>query len=72
MDQPLKKQAYPRWYTLSDAAERLALSVDALRRQFERRARRASDGGIEANIDSVRARKFGRLWRVSFGQRWVE
>ncbi len=72
MDQPPKKQAPLKWYTLSDAAERLALSVDALRRQIERRAQRAPDGGTEATIDSVRARKFGRLWRVSFGQRWVE
>lgn len=61
-----------RWFTLTEAAERLSMSVDALRRQIERRAKRAPDGGTEANIDSVRARKFGRLWRVSFGQRWVE
>lgn len=61
MEQPQRKQAPLRWYTLNDAAERLALSVDALRRQFERRARRAPDGGVEANIDSVRARKFGHL-----------
>lgn len=72
MDQPKNKQAPLRWYTLSDAAERLALSVDALRRQIERRAQRAPDGVIEANINSIRFRKFGRLWRVSFGQRWVE
>jgi hypothetical protein len=72
MDQPPKKQSPLRWYTLGDAAELLSLSVDALRRQIERRAHRAPDGGTEADIDSVRARKFGHLWRVSFGQRWVE
>jgi len=68
-----REQAPLRWYTLNDAAERLALSVDALRRQFERRDRTGAAAVMrEANIDSVRARKFGHLWRVSFGERWVE
>lgn len=60
-----------RWLTLHDAAQVLGLSSAALRKQLERRARRASDGGIEANIDGVRARKFGKLWRVSFGEGWT-
>jgi hypothetical protein len=61
-----------RWYKLNDSAERLATSVDALRRQFERRAHKAPDGVTEAVIDGVRARKFGKQWKVTFGERWTD
>jgi hypothetical protein len=60
-----------RWHTLSDAAEQLSVSPAALRRQLERRAIRAKDGGTEAHIDGVRARKFANRWRVSFGESWM-
>jgi hypothetical protein len=60
-----------RWFTVRAAAEILALTCEALRKQLERNARRAPDGGIEAELDGVRGRKFGRLWRVSFGDRWT-
>jgi hypothetical protein len=50
----------------------LDLTPGALRRTFERRACRAADGGIEAEIDGVVARKFGRLWRVRFSEAWLE
>ena len=62
----------PRWYPLRDAAEILAISPDALRKQFERRVERAADGGTEAHVDGVRARKFANRWRVSFGKPWTE
>jgi hypothetical protein len=38
---------------------------------LERRAVKAVDGGIEANVDGVRARKLGRLWRVRFSEAWL-
>lgn len=60
-----------KWFTLIDAAERLSLNPDALRRQLERNAVRAKDGGTEAHIDGVRARKFANRWRVSFGESWA-
>jgi hypothetical protein len=60
-----------RWYPLRDAASILGVSPDALRKQIERNARRAPDGGIEALIDGVRARKFANRWRVSFGKPWM-
>ncbi len=66
-----KKPTVLRWYTLNDGAEFLATSPDALRRQLERRAIRAPDGGTEARIDGVRARKFANRWRVSFGESWM-
>jgi hypothetical protein len=59
------------WVSVNSAAEFLDMSPDALRRTIERRAVRASDGGIEANVDGVRARKFGRTWRVAFSERWL-
>lgn len=59
-----------RWFSVRDAAQTLGISADALRKQLERKAQRAPDGGTEALLDGVRGRKFGRLWRVSFGDRW--
>lgn len=59
-----------RWYRLREAAAILDVSPEALRKQFERKARHAPDGGTEANVDGVRARKFANRWRVSFGDAW--
>lgn len=61
-----------RWYSVRDAAELLATSAPALRKQIERRAQRASDGGVEASFDGVRARKFANRWRVSFSRSWID
>lgn len=63
-------QAAP-WVSVAVAADRLGLSPDALGKAFNRHARKAPDGGTEANLDGVRARKFGRLWRVQFSAAWV-
>ncbi|MDF3067091.1 MAG: hypothetical protein K0R38_2692 [Polyangiaceae bacterium] len=69
----VNKPAPPlRWYALRDAAQILSTSPAALRKQFERQARRAPDGGVEARIDGVRGRKFANRWRVSFGKQWTE
>jgi hypothetical protein len=67
-----KAAAVLRWYVLRDAAPLLGVSADALRRLFERRAERAADGGTEAHVDGIRARKFANRWRVSFGKPWTE
>ena len=58
------------WLSVKTAAEYLDMSPDALRRTLERHAVRAADGGVEANVDGVRALKFGRLWRIQFSSRW--
>ena len=60
-----------RWTSVDVAAEFLGTTATALRRTLERRVLRAADGGIEANGDGVRARKFGRLWRVQFSASWL-
>lgn len=60
-----------RWYALRDAARVLGVSASALRKVLERRAARAADGGVEATVDGVRARKFANRWRISFGEAWT-
>jgi hypothetical protein len=47
------------------------MSPDALRKKLDRNSYLAPDGVVEASIDGVRGRKFGRLWRVSFSARWA-
>jgi hypothetical protein len=59
-----------QWYALRQAAEILSVSPEALRKQFERKARCTADGGVEADVDGVRARKFANRWRVCFGGAW--
>lgn len=58
------------WLPLERAAAHLSMNVAALRKTLERRATRASDGATEASLDGVRARKFGRTWRVRFSDAW--
>ena len=58
------------WVSLERAAVHLGMSAAALRKALERRAARAADGVTEATLDGVQARKFGRLWRVRFSERW--
>ncbi|MDI1484839.1 hypothetical protein [Polyangium sp. y55x31] len=58
------------WVPLDRAAAHLGMNVGALRKTLERRAMRAADGGTEASVDGVRARKFGRIWRVRFSEAW--
>lgn len=61
----------PRWLSLASAAALLDMTAGALRRKVERHADVAEDGVIEAEIDGIRARKFGRTWRVLLGPRWL-
>ena len=59
-----------RWVTTRLAAKYLDMSEDALRRMLERHARRGDDGVVYAELDGVRARRFGRRWRVAFSEAW--
>jgi hypothetical protein len=59
-----------RWVSLERAALHLGMTAAALRKSLERRAVRAADGATEATLDGVRARKFGRSWRVRFSEAW--
>lgn len=60
-----------RWISLQSAADLLGLTAAALRKSLDRRAVRTPDGGIEAEIDGVRGRKLGRLWRVTLSCAWT-
>lgn len=60
-----------RWMSVREAATVLGYGVVSLRRLLDRHSRRASDGGVEADVDGVRARKLGRNWRVLLGERWA-
>jgi len=68
---PPEPQLMRGWLSLMAAAEYLHMTSAALRRALERRAVRAPDGGIEANIDGVRARKFAGRWRVKLSAAWL-
>lgn len=61
-----------RWMSVDAAAAILGVPVITLRRAIERNARRAADGSVEARVDGIRARKFGRLWRVALDRAWTE
>jgi hypothetical protein len=60
-----------RWISLQAAADLLGLTPTALRKSLDRRAARGPDGGIEAELDGVRGRKLGRLWRVTLSSAWT-
>jgi hypothetical protein len=60
-----------RWVSVQSAADILGLTSAALRKSLDRRATRVADGGIEAELDGVRGRKFGRLWRVTLSAAWM-
>jgi hypothetical protein len=67
MSGPVRTQ----WISLQSAAGLLGLSPAALRKSLDRRAARTPDGGIEAELDGVRARKLGCLWRVTLSPAWT-
>jgi hypothetical protein len=63
--------ANARWLSVQSAADILGLTAAALRKSLDRRAVRVADGGTEAELDGVRGRKFGRLWRVTLSSAWT-
>ena len=60
-----------QWLPLRDVAVILSMSDEALRKKLERHARKAPDGVVEAELDGIRGRKFGRSWRVLLSERWL-
>jgi hypothetical protein len=61
-----------RWTSVPTAAGLLGLTAGALRKTIERNAVKVADGGTEAHLDGLRARKLGRLWRVTLGSAWSD
>lgn len=60
-----------RWLGVPEAAAILGLAIVSLRRIIERSARRGTNGVLEAQVDGLHARKFGRLWRVRLDEAWT-
>jgi hypothetical protein len=60
------------WISLQSAADVLGMTPGALRKILERNAHRAHDGVTEADFNGVRARKLGRLWRVTLSSSWTD
>jgi hypothetical protein len=63
--------AATRWISVESAADLLGMTAPALRKALDRRAQRTADGGTEAELDGVRGRKLGRLWRVTLSPAWT-
>ena len=60
------------WMSVREAALVLGFGTVSFRRLLERHARRAADGGVEASVDGVRARKIARTWRVQLSAAWTQ
>lgn len=60
-----------RWLDVKAAAAVLGYGTVSFRRLLERHARRSRDGGVEAVVDGIRARKVGRTWRVQLSSEWT-
>jgi hypothetical protein len=67
-----KKQPASCWMSVDEAAAILGVPTVTFRRAIERNARKRPDGGIDAKIDGVTARKWGRLWRVLLDADWMK
>lgn len=60
----------PGWMNVDQAAAVLDILPITLRRSIERNARRGPNGTVEAKVDGIHARKFGRRWRVALDDAW--
>ncbi len=67
----MSTEAPVQWLSVQSAADLLGLTAAALRKSLDRRAVRSPDGGVEADLDGVRGRKLGRLWRVALSAAWT-
>jgi hypothetical protein len=70
-DAAFRSEPWTGWMPLRAAAWRLGMSPGSLRKALERRAKRTPDGGIEAELDGLRARKLANRWLVSLGPYWA-
>lgn len=61
----------PKWMRVRDAATILGVTEVNLRRAIARHEIRSAEGGTEVAFDGVRARRFGRAWRVWLGPEWM-
>ena len=56
------------WVSVAKAAQVLGEpSPEALRKRLDRNATKTPEGLVEAQFDGIKARKFGRNWRLQLG-----
>ncbi len=72
MSTPTSVATGTRWLSIQSASEVLGMSSGALRKILERNARQGQDGVTEADVNGVRGRKLGRLWRVTLSAGWTD
>lgn len=68
---PSDGEPSPAWRGVESAAALLGVPPRTLRRALDRNAKRAEGGAVTSETDGVRARKFGRLWRVWLDPGWL-
>ena len=61
------------WMSLEEAAPRLGVSTEALKKRLQLVAKRSTtDGAIEARpAPGIKGRKLGRFWRVCLSEGWA-
>jgi hypothetical protein len=59
------------WVSLARAAEFLDESPTGFRKKLDRASSLDEDGLVHATLPGLRARKFGKLWKVRFDRGWL-
>lgn len=59
------------WLGIHRAAEVLDEAPESLRKKLERASKRHPDGHFEAEINGIRGRKLGHLWKVQLPASWI-
>ncbi len=59
------------WLGIHRAAEVLDEDAESLRKKLERASKRHADGHVEAEINGIRGRKLGHLWKVRLPSGWT-
>jgi len=59
------------WVSLPTAAEHLGESQTGLRKKLDRASKLGEDGVVEAHLEGLRARKFGKLWKIRLDRGWL-
>ncbi len=66
-----EQRSNPRmWISVERAARTLDIHPTTLRRHLEKNVFRSADGGIEARVDGIVARKLGNRWKLLLGPAW--
>ena len=59
------------WVSLARAAEILDESPSGLRKKLDRASSRDEHGLVHAELAGLKARKFGKLWKIRLDRGWL-